>query len=568
MEFHQSVDKEAHSSGKRGGWITFPFVAATLTGLMLGGWGWLTNLIVYLIEEFNVKSIAATQIANIVNGGINLLPIISAILADSFFGSFSVVAIACVFSLLGVVLLTVTASIKSLRPPPCATGSSFCQAPSKGQFAVLYAAISLASIGLGAMRFTLATMGANQFDKPKHRGVFFNWFFFMFYASCMISTIAIVYVEDSVSWGIGFGLCAATSFVGLAIFLLGTRFYIHDKPQGSPFTGLARVFVAAIRKSRIPLSFNGEDYYHEKGGANEIVVATPSPSIRFFNRAALKTEGEIQSDGSIAKPWRLCSVQEVENFKAVVRIFPLWSTTIFVSVPIAIQANMIVLQALAMNRHLGSSFKIPAGTVIVVVLISTSICLAIFDRFLLPTWRKLTNRSLTPLQRIGTGHVFNVLSMAISALVESRRLKIAHEKQLQVQPGAIVPMSVLWLFPQLVIVGIGEAFHFPGQVDLYYREFPVALRSTATAMISVVIGTAYYVSTALVDLTRNVTRWLPDNINEGRLDNLYWTLVVLGSLNFIYYLVCSSLYRYRNVQKKVGHSVSDATGEKETDQEA
>ncbi|GLT43301.1 hypothetical protein SLA2020_172620 [Shorea laevis] len=72
----------SRSSGKRGGWITFPFIAANLMGLMLAGWGWLTNLIVYMIEEFNVKSIDATQITNIVTGGINLLPIISAILAD------------------------------------------------------------------------------------------------------------------------------------------------------------------------------------------------------------------------------------------------------------------------------------------------------------------------------------------------------------------------------------------------------------------------------------------------------------------------------------------------------
>ncbi|GKV01155.1 hypothetical protein SLEP1_g13732 [Rubroshorea leprosula] len=68
------------------------------------------------------------------------------------------------------------------------------------------------------------------------------------------------------------------------------------------------------------------------------------------------------------------------------------------------QGNMIVLQALTMDRHLGSSFKIPAGTVAVVVLISTCIFLVIFDRFLLPTWQKLTNRVLTPLQRIGIGH--------------------------------------------------------------------------------------------------------------------------------------------------------------------
>ncbi|KAF3966041.1 hypothetical protein CMV_009823 [Castanea mollissima] len=140
--------------------------------------------------------------------------------------------------------------------------------------------------------------------------------------------------------------------------------------------------------------------------------------------------------------------------------------------------------------------------------------------------------------------------MAISALVESKRLKIAQAHHLQGQPGAIVPMLALWLFPQLILVGIGEAFHFPGQIALYYQEFPMALRSTSTAMIAMIIGIAYYLSTALIDLVRRVTGWLPNNINNGRLDNVYWLLVVVGVLNFGYYLVCAYLYKYQNVEKE------------------
>lgn len=198
-------------------------------------------------------------------------------------------------------------------------------------------------------------------------------------------------------------------------------------------------------------------------------------------------------------------------------------------------------QALAMDRHVGPALTIPAGSIIVVVFISTCICLAVLDRFLIPAYNQLTHRTLTPLQRVGIGHVFNVLSMVVSALVESRRLERAHTNQL---------MMVSWLFPQLFMVGVGEAFHFPGQVSLYYQEFPVSLRGTSTAMIAVVIGTAYYVSTALVDLIQRVTSWLPDDIDEGRLDNVYWTLVVLGAINFGYYLICCCLYRYGNVDRE------------------
>ncbi|XVF46403.1 hypothetical protein PTKIN_Ptkin03bG0024000 [Pterospermum kingtungense] len=545
---NEAQNSSASSARKRGGWITFPFVAATLTGMMLSGCrGWLSNLIVYLIEEFNVKSIDATQISNVINGCLNMIPIVGAILADSYLGSFSVVSITSFCSLLGMILLSLTASIGSLRPQHCETGSSFCQAASKVQLGVLYAAIALASIGPGVIRFTLATLGANQFDETKDQVMFIDWFFFTFYAANVISSIAIVYIEDNISWVFGFGLCAAFNLIGLIIFLSGTRFYRHDKPPGSPFTSIARVVVAAIRKRNAMLSSKDEDYHH---GNNKAEASMPERTFRFFNRAALKTEGDTYSDGSIAKPWRLCTVQQVEDLKTLIRIFPVWSSSIFVVTPIAFQWSMTVVQALAMDRHLGSSFKISAGSVMVVALITTSIFIAMLDRFLIPAWQKLTGRSLTPLERIGIGHLFNILSMVVSALVEAKRLKMAHDHHLQQQQGSIVPMSVLWLFPQLVLVGIGEALHLPGNVSFYYQEFPVSLKSTATAMMSIIIGIAFYASLILVDIIRKLTNWLPDDINKGRLDNFFWTLVVLGLLNFCYYLVCVKFYKYQNFDKE------------------
>ena len=148
----------------------------------------------------------------------------------------------------GIILLTLTTTLDPLRPQPCDNGSSLCTPPSKLQYAVLYTGLALACIGSGGTRFTLATMGANQFDKPKDQGIFFNWYFITLYIASTVSNTAIVYIEDNVSWRIGFGLCAVTNFIGLAFLLMGNRFYLHDKPQGSPFTGIARVIVATIRK--------------------------------------------------------------------------------------------------------------------------------------------------------------------------------------------------------------------------------------------------------------------------------------------------------------------------------
>eukprot|EP00257_Ricinus_communis_P022895 XP_015582750.1 protein NRT1/ PTR FAMILY 2.7 isoform X1 [Ricinus communis] len=565
MDGSLSADPEAKmpssSAKERGNWITFPFIIGTMAGVTLAGGGYLANLIVYLIEEFNFKSIDAAQVFNVVNGASNLFPIAGAIVADSFLGNFTVVTISSCVSFLGVVLLVLTSLLDFLKPKPCEIGSSLCQTPLKPQYAVLYGALVLTSIGFGGSRYSLATMGANQFNKPEDQNTYFNWFFFTLYSASVISVTAIVYVEENISWALGFGLCLGANFIALVIFLLGKRFYRCDKPEGSPFTALARVVVATIKKRKVLLSSRSEDYYYENDAKAKEAAATVTKSFsRFFNRAAMKTEGDIKPDGSIAKPWRICSVQQVEDFKTLIGIFPIWSSSIFLGTPIAIQSSLTVLQALAMDRRLGQHFKIPAGSVIVLILITTSICLTFIDRVFYPFWRMLTHKLPTPFQRIGVGHVFNVLSMGVSALVESRRLRIGHAQHHQDdQDSSTVPMLALWLFPQLILVGIGEAFHFPGQVALYYQEFPISMRNTATAMISLIVGISFYLSTALIDLVRRVTDWLPDNIDDGRIDNVYWLMVVIGVINFGYFLVCAKLYKYQNVEKADKVSVSDMT---------
>ncbi|XP_060174450.1 protein NRT1/ PTR FAMILY 2.7-like [Lycium barbarum] len=546
---------EAQLSRSTGGWITFPFIIASSVGLTLAFGGWQSNLIVYLIEEFEVESIDAAQISNLVNGAGSLIPVLAAIVADSFLGCFSTIWICSIISLLGTILLALTATLDTLRPKPCEVDSTSCIPKPRIQYVVLYAAIVLATLGSGGTRSTLSTIGADQLNKPKEQGIFFNWFFFFWYSASVVASTAIVYVEDNVSWKVGFFICAAANVVASVIFLMGTRFYTKFKPEGSPFTSLARVVVASIRKRKMPLPLTGDDFYHGRSGVEpKAILFAPSKTFRFLNRAAIKSEGDINPDGSTTNRWRLCSVQEVEDFKSLIKIVPLWSSSFFLGTTIGVQASLSVLQALAMERHVGQHFQIPAGSVLVFVLISTAIFLALFDKFLFPTWKNLTGKSLTPLQRIGVGHVLNFLSMGVSALVESKRLKLAKSNHLD-QGSIIVHMSVLWLVPQLALVGIAEAFHYPGQVSLYYQEFPITLKNMATAMISVLVGIAFYLATALVDVVRKATTWLPGNINNGRLDNVYWLLVVGSALNFGYYVTCAWYYKYQNL-KEVDHNGS------------
>ena len=73
---------------------------ATRAGLTLAVAGFVSNLIVYLINEFNVNSIDAAQTYNVVNGCMALFPLFVAVIADTFLGCFNVIWISALISLM------------------------------------------------------------------------------------------------------------------------------------------------------------------------------------------------------------------------------------------------------------------------------------------------------------------------------------------------------------------------------------------------------------------------------------------------------------------------------------
>ncbi|RWR76914.1 protein NRT1/ PTR FAMILY 2.6-like protein [Cinnamomum micranthum f. kanehirae] len=543
-----SVQVTTSPDAKRGGWITGPFILVANLGLIMGVGGALSNLIVYLKREYNVKSIDASQISSIINGCTSVAPIAGAIIADSYLGCFCVIAVSAFVCLLGIVLMTLTATIHSLRPLPCTSGSVSCESPSTSQTAILFSGIALIAIGVGGTRFNIATMGANQFHKIKDQDSFFNWYFFTSYIAPIVAAFGIVYVQDNVGWGVGFGLCIVAIAISLAIFLLGQRYYRNLKPEGSPFRCLTHVVVAAIRKRNLRVTYDSKDYYYGHQGMGSL--QPPSSSLSFLNRAALISQGDTQMDGLQAKPRALCTVDNVEDLKTILKIFPLWSTTIFLSTPIAIQLSLTVIQALSMDRRIGPHFSIPAGSFTVFPFLATAVTLPLVNYVLYPMWHKLIGRYPTPLQRIGVGHIINIISMMGFALVESRRLQVVHSHHLEDSPNSVAPISAMWLVVPQTIIGFGEALHFPGAVALYYQEFPKSLRSTGTAMTTLVIGISFYLSTAIVGLIRRVSTWLPNNMNQSRLDNVYWLLAVVGVLNFGYFLLCTWLYKYQSFEEQ------------------
>ena len=119
--------------------------------------------------------------------------------------------------------------------------------------------------------------------------------------------------------------------------------------------------------------------------------------------------------------WTLCTRTDVEEVKQVVRMLPIWATTIMFWTIHAQMTTFSVAQAQLMDRGIGGSgFLIPAGSLTVFLIGSILLTVPLYDRLVA---RRLTGNphGLTPLQRVFVGLFLSIAGMAAAALVERHR---------------------------------------------------------------------------------------------------------------------------------------------------
>uniref|UniRef100_A0A0D3HX68 Major facilitator superfamily (MFS) profile domain-containing protein n=1 Tax=Oryza barthii TaxID=65489 RepID=A0A0D3HX68_9ORYZ len=111
-------EEEVISSVRYRGWKSMPYVIGNETFEKLGTIGTTANLLVYLTTVYHLPSVHAATLLNFFSGTTNLAPLLGAFLSDTFLGRYTTIAAASLASCLGMLLLTLTAAIPSLHPPP------------------------------------------------------------------------------------------------------------------------------------------------------------------------------------------------------------------------------------------------------------------------------------------------------------------------------------------------------------------------------------------------------------------------------------------------------------------
>ncbi|KAG0466208.1 hypothetical protein HPP92_017788 [Vanilla planifolia] len=544
------------------GWKTMPYLIGNEAFEKLGGIATSSNLLVYLTTVFHIKSIHAATILNVFNGTTSLATVLGAFVSDAYLGRYKTVGFASIVTLMGMVLITLTAAIPAFHPASCKQGYP-CSGPSPMQLGMLGLSFLFLVIGAGGIRPCNLAFGADQFDPHTESGKkginsFFNWYYFTFTIAVMISSTFIIYLQSNVSWTLGLAIPAIMMLLSCVFFFVGSRIYVKVKPEGSPFTSIGQVIVAASRKRFLELPEDPKNSFFNPPHVSTLVSKLPPTNqFRFLDKATMwLTVDEIKEDGTASNRWRLCSIQQVEEVKCLLRIIPIWSTGIIFNIGMAQQSTYVVLQAMQSDRRLGRrNFEIPAGSFSIFSLLALTIWIPIYDRMVIPRLRKITKKEegISVLQRMGIGMVISIISMVVAGLVEERRRRTAILRPtIGTSPsgGTVSSLSSLWLVPQLSLLGLAEAFNTIGQVQFYYKEFPEHMRSVAGSLFFCTVAFSNYASGFLVTIIHKTTggeddNWLAGDLNKGRLERLYYLIAAIGVLNLLYFLAASSWYKYK-----------------------
>ncbi|KAM5551704.1 protein NRT1/ PTR FAMILY 5.4-like [Rosa sericea] len=524
----------------KGGWTAAIFIIFVEMAERFAYYGMSGNLITYLTNELEEPIPMAAKNVNTWTGVSALLPLLGAFIADSFLGRFTTILVSSIIYCMGMSLLTVTVSVVPLHL----------------RKAMFFVALYILSVGLAGHKPCVQTFAADQFseDSPEERKAkssFFNWWYLGIIVAGSAAILVVIYIQDNVSWAAGFGIMTGSMVVALILFLLGIKKYRKEGPLGSPFTKVAQVFVAAVRKRHTEVTTGDSSgvYFGDDTSPQQPLSSVHTNQFRFLDKAMVIDHLDASSE--TINPWRLCSLDQVEQVKLLLRLIPIWIFCLMFAVVQSFVQTFFTKQGSTMIRSIGS-FQLPQASLLIFVGLTIIVVIPIYDRAFVPTARKFTGHpsGITMLQRIGTGLLISIITMVVAAVVEAKRVKIIRDHNLLDNPKAIVPMRVWWLVPQYVISGLSDVFAFVGIQELFYDQMPEAMRSLGAAFYLSVTGVGNFISSGIITLVQVISskygeKWISDNINRAHLDYFYWVIAALSTLNLCIYVWIAKGFVYK-----------------------
>ncbi|BAT79130.1 hypothetical protein VIGAN_02195200 [Vigna angularis var. angularis] len=537
-------------SSTTGKWKACIFILANQLFDRFAYFGVSANLVIYMTSELQKDMVSSVTSVNNWSGTAWITPVLGAYIADSYLGRFWTITFALLIYAIGMGLLVLTTALECFKPT---CRNEICKA-STTQLTLFYISIYTIALGSGIMKPNLSTFGADQFDdfRPNEKVLkvsFFNWWSFNTACGTLAATVFVVYIQERFGWGLGYGVSAIGFLLGAVSFFMGVPIYRHKSRQSKNHAKECfRVPMAAFRNRKLHLPSNPSEL-HEFALEHYIAAGRRqiyhTPRFRFLDKAAIKAS---RKDGSNPP----CTVTQIETMKAVLGMIGIWLLTIIPSNFWAVEVTMFVKQGTTMDRNLGPNFQIPAASLWSFVVVTILICVPIYDCCFVPFMRRITglHRGLKMLHRIGIGFSIQVLAAAVMYVVELERMEVIRKEHITTGTQ-VVPMTIFWLLPQHVLLGLANTFLMGGLLEFFYDQSPEQMKVLGTAFYTSTVAAGKYTNSLLVSVIDHFSMkitgksWLGNNLNDSHMDYYYALLFVISALNLCLFLWVQRRYIYK-----------------------
>ncbi|XP_010521166.1 PREDICTED: protein NRT1/ PTR FAMILY 5.14-like [Tarenaya hassleriana] len=541
---HRGIPAEKSSTG---GWRSAWFIIGVEVAERFAYFGIGSNLINYLTGHIGLSTAAASANVNAWVGTGAILPVLGAFVADAYLGRFRTIVVSSLIYVVGMASLTLSAFMNPIIKSKYRNHNKTEAGTSPSSLInviFFFFSLYLVAVGQSGHKPCVQAFGADQFDvedekEKKARSSFFNWWYLSLSAGINLAILIVVYVQDNVSWALGFAIPCLTMMISLVVFIFGKRTYrfsIRNHVQENAFARISRVFIVAFKNRRL----SPGHAEMEPGPSHR-----RSDSIGFLRKALLSSDAPDESANQ-------CSARDVEDATALIRLIPFWITTLPYAIAYSQFSTLFTKQGMSMDRDIFPGVKVSPASLQILIGLSIIVLVPFYDRVFVPIARSFTKETsgIKMLQRIGTGMIVSAVTMVVAALVEAKRLKTAREHGLTEQKDAMVPMSIWWLIPQYLLLGLADVFTLIGMQEFFYSQVPTELRSIGLALYSSVLGVGSILSGVLISVIDSATigagglSWFDDNLNKAHLDYFYWLLAALSAVGFCAFLFPSRSYVY------------------------
>ncbi|KAL7232463.1 hypothetical protein ACSBR2_010484 [Camellia fascicularis] len=496
-----------------------------------------SNLVTYLTDVVKMSNSSAAKTVNSWCGFTSMLPLLVAPLADSYWNQYTTVLVSSLIYVLGLLALTSTTFQWSWIPTSKTSSSSY-----------LFWSLYMISIGQGGYNPSLQAFGADQLEneedelpctkndrKSDKKSLFFQWWYFGVCSGSLLGVSLMSYVQEMLGWGMGFAIPTIAMVTSIAIFSSGSRFYTYKQVKRADVKSLESI-VHAI-KSTASKMMDGWCTHASKSDVAEMEL----------QEKPLRHEDLEHVDEGLDDTANN-GIHLLEIAKVVLHLLPIWIMLLMFAVIFQQPPTFFTKQGMTMKRNIGSNFKIPPATLQSAITVSIIILMPFYDTFFIPFARIITRseKGIDVMQRMGIGMFLSVIAMAIAALVEAKRLEMSRNTQ-----SETVALSIFWLLPQYILLGVSDIFTVVGMQEFFYSEVPARMRTMGIALYTSVFGVGSFLSALLISFlefilsSRGRQNWFSDDMKDARLDKYYWLLAALSALSLLIFVMLCRFYKSR-----------------------